>query len=369
MYATGSAALMARHDDPCVPLCRMFAADAQGNGANLCDPIVMSTCQYDVDMNDYYCSNLFWAVADNGSPGFDYSIGGLELTIDEAANPVTCSSAYEVVSGSTLNGSWRPLGSMDDHDASIFDSACHVITHVPMIRDRIMSTDLGQLNIVESSLREFIATNSSRMLQVHHGTTFGSRTEIFFREIMQWLIEETNSTSLFATRSAVDVNCVPCNITTAREHVGMIPLAEVPSTRNGATTIETVLNMNFAMTRAYHGHCPHCDRFLGNSWRPRRLVNTSEILTLYLGGSIWANIMYSQLLDVSNLPGGENLGTGGSQYSLVALVHHLHGNHIVDFKDAATSVWYRATPRGIAPIYMKQEMVYNTVLAAYYARM
>ena len=82
--------------DACVELCREYEADRRGNGFNLCDTSVMSSCRVSAAMTSN-CDFLYWSVTDDGQPGIVYSINGTDLTEEERQSPVQCYEARQII--------------------------------------------------------------------------------------------------------------------------------------------------------------------------------------------------------------------------------------------------------------------------------
>jgi len=79
--------------DVCLDLCEEFTAANRGNGFDLCDSNIGSTCYMDLGIDIPYCEFLYWSVAEDGQPGLVYSVNGTDLTEIEAARPLTCQQA------------------------------------------------------------------------------------------------------------------------------------------------------------------------------------------------------------------------------------------------------------------------------------
>jgi hypothetical protein len=86
---------LAFQPDACVELCREYEADRQGNGFDLCDTSVASSCR--VLPTTSNCDFLYWSVTNDGQPGIVYSINGTDLTEEERHSPVSCYEARQMI--------------------------------------------------------------------------------------------------------------------------------------------------------------------------------------------------------------------------------------------------------------------------------
>ena len=85
--------------DICRELCVDFRADRRGNGYDLCNSPIQSTCISNHPVYPPYCDFLYWSVTDEGFPGLVYSVNGTDLTDEERERPLTCDEADEIIYG------------------------------------------------------------------------------------------------------------------------------------------------------------------------------------------------------------------------------------------------------------------------------
>jgi hypothetical protein len=82
--------------DPCVAVCNEFSATRRGNGEELCNSPELSLCVNETSHGGV-CTNLYWAVTDDGHRGLTYSTNWDDLSSEERSNPLGCLEAADIV--------------------------------------------------------------------------------------------------------------------------------------------------------------------------------------------------------------------------------------------------------------------------------
>ena len=101
-FATEARVIGTTTSDPCVAVCNEFAAIRRGNGEELCDSPELSICVNETSHGGV-CSNLYWAVTDDGQRGLTYSTNLDDLTPEERSNPLGCLEATGLVPAAAIH--------------------------------------------------------------------------------------------------------------------------------------------------------------------------------------------------------------------------------------------------------------------------
>ncbi len=84
-FATEARVIGTTTSDPCVAVCNEFSAIRRGNGEELCDSPELSICVNETSHGGV-CTNLYWAVTDDGQRGLTYGTNWDDLTPEERSN-------------------------------------------------------------------------------------------------------------------------------------------------------------------------------------------------------------------------------------------------------------------------------------------
>ena len=85
--------------DPCVAVCEEFSSSQRGNGVDMCESPDLSQCVYESRESQYFCTNLYWALTEDGQRGLTYSANLVDLSPAERSNPLTCLEAVHLMGG------------------------------------------------------------------------------------------------------------------------------------------------------------------------------------------------------------------------------------------------------------------------------
>ena len=363
----------------CAQLCEQYSAENRGQGFDLCsfeNNRETSRCV------ENFCTGLYWSIdadienaASSSSssafqPGFIY-ISPLENVSDEDesvfANPVACSSAFEVVNGDTLQVMRY------DYDTTHWDAAIMMLNHL------VVHPSSPTTNIPDEYFQNLLSS-SNPLRDMYVSEVF--RLDLF-SQVWDFVVRQANATNTFATMTQISIACGACNESyTLVNSSGFIPVPDVGFRRESVVQqLENVVMDNLqrsqllnSETSTRHADCSHCHSSISISQQSRmrhvrRLLNISEIVPIFFGGAEWRNIMFHQQFDFSQFPRTTSCSSSSSSsfyYELVGLVHIINRHHLIDIKYQGQ--WYRHifNSQSFTRIPFNSHMVFNTVLVAFF---